>query len=195
MHVIHQVLTPLYGLNGVIYWSTTLLRGFSLMYLIYGCLWIYLWCQTAGWFLRGEPLFYVFNNMLFTAHECLNWTYWAPFHSHLGKSMWSHIHACKICHSKMKLDGCARTCEVHHQISMIESMSLKMEFTVGYYGQTSRLLEWCTVKRWTWVNWFGCGVRKGSDQHHNANILASIVIKIRYKMYTFETYCLFVLTL
>lgn len=80
------------------------------------------------------------NNMLFTAHECLNWTYRAAFHTHLGRSMWSHIHTCKICHGKMKLDGCARTCEVYHQILKIESLSLKVQFTAGI---TDRLSDFC----------------------------------------------------
>lgn len=66
----------------------------STIYLIYGpCGFTSFWqlCGT-GWFLWGKPLFYVLNNMLFTAYECLNWTCQALLHTHLGKNMWSHVH-------------------------------------------------------------------------------------------------------
>jgi len=65
----------------------------------------YLWRLYGAVYVSWiSPLYYVFNNMLFTACEWSDWTYGGSFHSHLWRSMWSEVHKCKICHWKWKLD-------------------------------------------------------------------------------------------
>lgn len=133
----------------------------------------YLWrLYGAGYVSWISPLYYVFNNMLFTACEWSDWTYGGSFHSHLWRSMWSQVHKCKFATENGNQTWSSWR-EVSRQISKIESLSLNVQFMAGITGTLS---DFCNdIKQQTRANWIWVSGNKGTHSEPSANMWIQVL--------------------